>query len=344
MQQSTLVDKLISMFESYVEYKNINKPVNYIHNYGQYAYSCKINPQESNVSFIAHFKANDDTNTFSYNPGSKYKHMGDIKYRPTKKEAEDVLSLLKQNLYSATLDMNIWKDVLSQCYSLMYIHSNNKKVLYLYKEQDVSEINISIDNNNNMNEFTEIHYNYLKINSKNINVDISKLTINLSVDELHYYCECIDQCTCESLNLPDITSKFKFYTSEFKFCNNGNFINIPTLQFWQQYKSIKPCYTFKNKYIIVDDKGVTCDHNRYINDNFSDNTTGYFYRIDEHKLIITTFKDNNWPLTKLASVELIKVINEIVFIPNNIAMIEHDVKEIKNILNTTIKIKIHFEY
>lgn len=339
----SLNDELIKTLNSYLEYKSVKDRITYSRNGSQH----NIRSQNKNLEFKVEF--NLDRQPFcDYSDKNGSRSMHKFKIDLNVDDANQVLRLLRYNpintnQYATLSSMHNWKDILSDCYSIVYLHCGSKKVMYLYKNETVDDVAIPL-NVTAMNEFTEIHCNYLKINSKNIPTDLRHLNIELGVDELHYFCGCIDSCGCDNLNLPIMNMK--------KFYNNGIPIDIPSIEFWKQYKQIKPCYTFQNKYVIVNNnKGSNCqisitlDYNQYINDNFNKTSTptGYFYRLDETKLIVLPYENQNWPLTDESATELMKLIKKVVFIPNNIESIKRDLEEIKKLLPYT-EIEVTFTY
>ena len=337
----SLLDQLISVLTSYIEYKKVDYSIKYKHK-NHIAYCLDTaNPQKMALQFNASFMTIHDRSIFkAYKfPGGNKKVL-EINKPVEVKEVEEVLKLLTReridtNLYTATKSMYDWKDVLSQCYGIIYLHHGAKKVLCLYKNEDVNNIPIQLDTEK-MDDFTEIHCNYLRINNRNLNTDLNHLYVNINVDEVHYYCGCVDVCTCSSLNLPKMCVK--------KFYNNGNLINISSSELWENYKSVEPRYTFQNKYIIVDGLSVKPDYNMYINDMFNKTSTptGYFYRLDGQKLILTSYEDQNWPLTCESAIELIKLAKKVVFISNDLESAKTDLGEIKKMLpNMKITVVFH---
>lgn len=316
MSQPNFKNVFIAILNAYIELVQTTGSIIYTRN------NLDIIISPESLKFTANFKSgNDDFKVYRANGISK--HIQSItNYTIKPAEAEEIVKLLSYE-YPTVGD---WVYTLVKCYSIFYTHGK-KKILRLYKNRNIDDINIPIPATP-IDKFAEMRYNYLKINSTGENCDIRGLTIDLDVDELHYWSDSND----EYLNLPIMRMK--------KFYNNGMPIDIPDTDFWIKYKSIKPCYTFQNKYII----SCEPDYNNYINDNFGSSTpTGYFYRLDGKTLIILSYKNQNWPLTFETGSELLKLAKEVVFIPNNLESIRTDLREIKKILPVET-ISVRFDY
>lgn len=297
--QLSLKNQLIFMLRSYLEYENISKNTSCLTTDSNGQKWVSMNPQNTPLDFRASFIIPGNLGPFC-----NYRINGEAKYIPvigkvlTIQEIEEVIELLTQKISNT----HNWEDILSRCYSIVYTN-NGKKVLSLHK---------------------------------NKNVDITRSNIILDVDELHYSCGCVDECSCGYLNLPIISQK------KFVFYNNGVPIDIPNKDFWRKYRSIEVKYTFCNKYVTPD---IEPDYNKYIDDNFNKTSTptGYFYRIDGDKILIVSFRNQNWPITTESAAELIKLGKKLVFIPSNLEMIKQDLDNIRKIMPGA-KINVIFDY
>ena len=226
-----------------------------------------------------------------------------------------------------------WTELLSQCYSLIYISDREKTSLHIYKDEDVSILRLNIKQNIMDTFYT---FTYMKTNSKKLDVDLRCNSIYLDVDEILYYCGCPYKCKCSYLNLPEINSN-----KEFKFASENIFINISDVSQWNEFRLINPIFSHHLQYVRKCGNNFIVNYEKYLIDNISNKKvkTKFYYTIKNNEILCLTSSVGK-SFTKEAAFVLSKFITNVDFLCVDTLNMRKDISEIKSMLGANIKINI----
>lgn len=222
--------------------------------------------------------------------------------------------------------------ILSKCYNLVFTQNPKKIMTISAKPNDYAlPANPPIV----FGKMVEVRYAYFLANSEGMNTDLRKSTVMTDIDELHLRCGCEEHCNCPFLNLPKIIPTGSKFTLVYP---SGNKIDITSVEMWENYLEIKPCYTHECRYFSFHDGKFIVHTEQYLSDLYPDTThTGFWYRLDDKKVLVTKMHDHNYRLTP--SVIPMMDVSKITFITSDVKNIEQDAAKLKELFGQDKKIK-----
>lgn len=218
---------------------------------------------------------------------------------------------------------------LSQVYYVTYIDTRGKITLTLsnFELSEAMPYHISIQQA--PQQVQECHY--IKYECQNQQVDLRPGTLP-DVNQLKYFCKCVDECNCEYLNLPHR------YTNAIEISNNGSEFLKLSLNQYKQYVKIHPKYLFKHKYITMNKKReIVVNHILHISENYNGTIYGpvkYYFQLDStgRMIILPAPQVEKYLILIPEIVENLVDVKFITYIPTSMKNIEAEISEIKQLI------------